>query len=271
MRFHGVFKAALPLAAGMALIVAIAGCKGPGGAGGTGSPVAADRDAGSAGSGGISMDDLAATALPGYVLQRRQLSGPGLGYHYHYKSPSASLLVTVGVFASAAEARAAADLSHALMPDKPRAESGIGDETWVWDKDGASQCASGPAGSCCGSAATCRLTRPGNRPGGCWIIYRPPRRLPRSARPCPGCALRTCRTSWRPTHAWSCAWGSRGRPRATASSWARGHPGGMPRRPGRTGASRSAPGGPARVTVRCYAVFDDNRVAVESHAVDVQP
>jgi hypothetical protein len=87
---------------------------------------------------GIAMEELARSALAECHLRQRKLSEVGLGYHYHYEGPNGTTIITLGIFATTNDAAQAAELSHQLMPQKPRLDSGIGDQTWVWDSPRAS-------------------------------------------------------------------------------------------------------------------------------------
>jgi len=82
---------------------------------------------------GIHIDQLAKTVLPEYKLQERRLSEAGIGYHYLFKGRSSDVVITAAAFATAGEAQRAAELSHRLMPVKPNNEKGIGDQAWIWD------------------------------------------------------------------------------------------------------------------------------------------
>jgi hypothetical protein len=82
---------------------------------------------------GVSIDQLAKTLLPAYELQERRLSEVGIGYHYIFGNRNSTVVVTAALFATANEARTAAELSHSLMPNKPNDEKGIGDQAWIWD------------------------------------------------------------------------------------------------------------------------------------------
>jgi hypothetical protein len=86
---------------------------------------------------GLRVEQIAKDWLSDCEVKQRRLSTVGLGYHYLCQGSLGKVGLTIGVFATAEEARAAAGLSHGLMPHKPNLDSGIGDQTWVWqDKQG---------------------------------------------------------------------------------------------------------------------------------------
>ena len=70
---------------------------------------------------------------PGFRMRERKLSNAGIGYHYFFQGPKGAVAVSVGVFTTMEQARQAAEFSHSLMPDKPSLDSGIGDQTWFWE------------------------------------------------------------------------------------------------------------------------------------------
>jgi len=82
---------------------------------------------------GIKLEKLVEASLPGYRVVEKRLSEVGLGYHYGCQRSKDSIVLTGGIFGTAAEASAAAELSHKLMPEKPRPGSAIGDQSWVWE------------------------------------------------------------------------------------------------------------------------------------------
>jgi hypothetical protein len=82
---------------------------------------------------GIHLDQFAKIVLPEFKLRERRLSDVGIGYHYFFYNHGTTVIVTAGMFATAKEVRAAAELSHRLMPVKPNSEKEIEDQAWVWD------------------------------------------------------------------------------------------------------------------------------------------
>jgi hypothetical protein len=219
---------------------------------------------------GVSVDQLAKTLLPAYKLQERRLSEVGIGYHYIFGNRIETVVVTAALFATANEARTAAELSHGLMPAKPKDEKGIGDQAWIWDDPR-------------GSAVRFRLGRCLIRIGGKMKIEECRNLARRFALQLAADAtlVKDAQTSSAPRlrvlgldskmkigHRYSMEIildnNFKTNPFMTGIWVSRGsfsHE----RKPNRF--TYSAAGSPAIVTVRCFATFDDNVVIVETRQV----
>lgn len=213
---------------------------------------------------GISSEMLRQHVLPGYRLQWRRLSRPGLGYHYYFRSDGRSVVVTIGLFASPEQARRAAELSHGLMPRKPETESGIGDRAWRW-RTGSGAAIRFRTGSAlvriAGDLPYDRMRNTAER--ACdWIaslpIVRPPdlrlAGLPDRLAAGGTAEFRIAGLSDEPSRPTLGAWASRGGAAVSQD----GH--------GRF----TGPSEPGAVRIRCFAIRDDNRISVAERTVHVQ-
>jgi hypothetical protein len=212
---------------------------------------------------GISPEMLRARVLPDYRLQSRTLSSAGLGYHYHFRSQSATVVVTIGLFASSEQARQAAELSHELMPNRPEPEDGIGDQAWAWRSRAGSAIRFRTRGALVRIAGDLPYdeVRSMAKDACGWIASRPiappaeiriaglPERLSAGQ----AAAFRIANLPKGVRHPTIGAWASRGG--VTVSQ---------------DGAGRFvAPSQRGTVGIRCFAIWDDNRISVADQMLQV--